>query len=175
MLEKGDVFKIEHGMRIIAVVPEKFFIGNRKFSNKKCSHDIFVGKLYVTNINVEPATNRIINSVMEAFKSEGAVVSLKDATQFVEDILPKVNNDSFCFQEGFFVVTETKMDGGGTGHGPHDIYPDGHHVFAQRLNEDGTYNEHGEKINFYQSGSFTTCIEEDIPVIRKMKETKTFV
>lgn len=32
---------------------------------------------------------------------------------------------------GKYVVYKTSIDGGGTGHGPHDVYPDGHHVFCE--------------------------------------------
>jgi hypothetical protein len=33
---------------------------------------------------------------------------------------------------GTYAVERTTVDGGGTGHGPHDVFPDGHHVFATR-------------------------------------------
>lgn len=50
---------------------------------------------------------------------------------------------------GHFIVTKTEMDGGGTtGHGPDDVYPDGHHVWAQRADDPSI------TIDFYQSGWF---------------------
>ena len=30
---------------------------------------------------------------------------------------------------GRYVVVKTAFEGGGTGHGPDDAYPDGHHVY----------------------------------------------
>jgi hypothetical protein len=61
---------------------------------------------------------------------------------------------------GEYVVYKTMMDGGGTGHGPGDVYPDGYHVFAERINT-------GEKIDFYQSGSFT-CVLPRVKIIRSL-------
>ena len=69
---------------------------------------------------------------------------------------------------GEYVVIKTAFDGGGTGHGPHDIYPNGHHVFCKAL-KNGKYDENGSEVNFYQSGCFT-CELPDIEPIRKLKK-----
>jgi hypothetical protein len=69
-----------------------------------------------------------------------------------------------------FVVVKTNMTGGGTGHGPHDIYPDGHEVTIRQLKRDGSYNDKGAKFYFYQSGSFN-CMITDVTPVRKMKQT----
>ncbi len=61
---------------------------------------------------------------------------------------------------GEYVVYKTTLDGGGEGHGPHDTYPDGHHVFAEHLAS-------GALVDFYQSGSFT-AVNENVPVVRRM-------
>jgi hypothetical protein len=68
------------------------------------------------------------------------------------------------FLVGRYVVTKTQETGGGTGHGPHDVYPDGHHITAQNL-------EHKLiKVTFYQSGSFTAMIEpHEIQAVGKAK------
>ena len=71
-------------------------------------------------------------------------------------------------EAGDYVVTRTSYGGGGTAHGPHDVFPDGHKVIAQKL-KDGKYDPNGIEISFYQSGSFTVMHTEEIPVIRKMK------
>lgn len=70
--------------------------------------------------------------------------------------------------EGEYVVLATALEGGGTGHGPHDVYPDGHNVYCQKLNSDGSFDSDGLKISFYQSGCFAFMIE-DIAPVRKMK------
>lgn len=66
----------------------------------------------------------------------------------------------FSYFAGRYVVTKTTMDGGGTGHGPHDVYPNGHHVFCENV------DDRSRKVDFYQSGSFTAMIQEIKPVGR---------
>ena len=67
-----------------------------------------------------------------------------------------VVKDNFAYLEGTYVVIKTAIDGGGTGHGPGDVYPDGHHVFCKKTID-------GEEIDFYQSGCFTAMIEDIQP------------
>lgn len=67
-----------------------------------------------------------------------------------------------------FVVVKTQMTGGGTGHGPHDVYPDGHEVTIRQLKKDGTYDDEGQAYRFYQSGAFN-CMITDVAPTRKMK------
>ena len=64
----------------------------------------------------------------------------------------------YKYLQGAYVVTKTEMTGGGTGNGPHDVYPDGHKVTCQRLDNDN------EVISFYQTGCFTAMIEDIKPV-----------
>lgn len=59
---------------------------------------------------------------------------------------------SLGYFAGRYVVYKTAMEGGGTGHGPHDVYPDGHHVYAQKLDNPSV------RVDFYQSGSFTAML-----------------
>lgn len=68
--------------------------------------------------------------------------------------------------EALFVVETACMQGGGIGHGPNDIYPDGWYIKARRLNENGSYNPNGELISFYQSGCFT-CLIPQVDLIRE--------
>lgn len=53
------------------------------------------------------------------------------------------------FADVVWEVHHTTYDGGGTGHGPHDVYPDGHHVWAE-----ATLNGSVVSFDFYQSGCF---------------------
>lgn len=64
----------------------------------------------------------------------------------------------FSYLAGRYVVYKTAYDGGGTGHGQYDTYPDGHHVFCERL------DDRSVKVDFYQSGCFTAMIREITPV-----------
>lgn len=61
---------------------------------------------------------------------------------------------------GRYVVVDAKSEGGGCAHGPHDVYPDGWHVFCERL--DDSHN----KVDFFQSGCFTAMICDIEPVGR---------
>jgi hypothetical protein len=58
---------------------------------------------------------------------------------------------------GRYLVYRTAMEGGGTGMGPHDVYPDGHHVYCRRLDD-------GVEVDFYQTGAFTAMIRDIEPV-----------
>jgi hypothetical protein len=50
-----------------------------------------------------------------------------------------------------YIVTHTEFTGGGTGHGPHDVYPNGHYVTARKIQRN---LELGSVRKFYQSGCF---------------------
>lgn len=61
---------------------------------------------------------------------------------------------------GEYVVYKTAFNGGGTGHGRFDVYPNGHHVYCEKL-----YEPHmGIRVDFYQTGSFTAMIKDIEPV-----------
>jgi hypothetical protein len=74
-----------------------------------------------------------------------------------------LGSENFDYLRGRYIVTKTVMDGGGTGHGPHDVYPDGHHVYCESL--DGS-----QRVDFYQSGCFTCMIVNIEPVGRAEKK-----
>jgi hypothetical protein len=61
---------------------------------------------------------------------------------------------------GKYIVYKTTNDGGGMGSSINDFYPDGHHVFCERL------DNFEVKIDFYQSGSFTAMIKDINPIGR---------
>lgn len=85
----------------------------------------------------------------------------KKLTQTDVTIGDNLNGLDTNYLEGRYVVIKTTLDGGGTGMGPNDIYPDGHHVWCKKMLKDGQL---GEEVDFYQSGSFTAMIEEIKPV-----------
>lgn len=64
---------------------------------------------------------------------------------------------------GRYVVISAHTQGGGTGHGPNDVYPDGLYITAERFpTKDSSIADGGNKrwkIYFYQSGCFTSMIE----------------
>lgn len=96
-----------------------------------------------------------------------------------EEWIESMHHDAFdeTRPSATFVVTRAEAAGGGTGHGPHDIYPDGWEVVAKRLNADGSYNPDGERILFYQTGQLGqsfTCLA-DAEVVGKMRKITTWV
>lgn len=64
----------------------------------------------------------------------------------------------FSYIAGKYIVIKTAMDGGGHGHGAHDVYPDGHHVYCVSVDDSN------RKIDFYQSGAFTAMITNIKPI-----------
>ncbi len=64
---------------------------------------------------------------------------------------------------GKYIVTRTAMNGGGTGHGPGDVYPDGWNVTAKMV------GRMHQTISFYQSGSFT-AMNEKVRVVGRAKQ-----
>ncbi len=63
----------------------------------------------------------------------------------------------YLYLTGKYIVVKTVFHGGGTGHGPGDVFPNGHHVFCMGADNSGV------KIDFYQSGCFTAMIEDIEP------------
>ena len=68
-----------------------------------------------------------------------------------------------AYLAGRYVVYKTELDGGGTGMGLHDVYPNGHHVYCERLDDQSV------KVDFYQSGSFTAMIKHIEPVAKAVR------
>jgi hypothetical protein len=61
-----------------------------------------------------------------------------------------------AYLAGRYVVYKTVKDGGGPGGMGEGVpYPDGHHVFCERLDNQRV------KVDFYQSGCFTAMIGRD--------------
>ena len=65
---------------------------------------------------------------------------------------------NFDYLQGDYVVTRTEMTGGGTGHGMHDVYPNGHKVTCHKVADKDTV------VSFYQTGCFTAMITDIEPV-----------
>ena len=64
--------------------------------------------------------------------------------------------------KALFLVERAESEGGqkGTRMNNYDFYPNGWHVFARRLNSNGTYNPKNERIEFYQHECFNYFIPE---------------
>lgn len=74
-----------------------------------------------------------------------------------------------------YVVINTVLDGGSNGPcgmSGHDVYPHGEHIFAQRLNDDDSYSDSNEIIEFYMTGSFINLIpRRAVRVVGHMRRT----
>ena len=66
--------------------------------------------------------------------------------------------EEFDYLCGKYIVTRTAYDGGGTGMGSNDVFPNGYHVFCVKA-DDRTI-----EVDFYQSGCFTAMIKDIIPI-----------
>lgn len=69
---------------------------------------------------------------------------------------------------GEWVVVSTVMTGGGTAHGPHDVYPNGHQLTLRKLIE-GTdkIDWKAKEKKFYQSGCFIESAMLREPVLTR--------
>ena len=102
------------------------------------------------------------NEVVEIERIVGGKLTSKEL--FIDLGVPDVSRAT-----AEFVVIENDMQGGGTGMGCHDIYPDGWHIIAKRLDKDGKWNPNGEEIAFYMTGCFIDMIPpEEVKIIRHM-------
>jgi hypothetical protein len=112
---------------------------------------------------------------------EGDIIELKEGHKVYADIeerlvfsnTPKSNkkvhhevvlNKSHSNLIGKYVVYKTAFEGGGTGMGDHDIFPDGWHVYCEKLTNPFI------KVDFYQSGCFTAVIEKIEPVGKALRK-----
>jgi hypothetical protein len=76
-----------------------------------------------------------------------------------------IDEENFSHLLGEFVVYKANLEGGGTGHGPNDVYPDGWKVTCRSLADPMI------DVSFYQSGCFTAMIT-DIKPVRTLTQKK---
>jgi hypothetical protein len=168
-LEKEDVFLLEKGMTVYALIPEKFVYSNRPFSDELTSHNIDVDVLYtnedVTRQNLKEEASEITSKIFRLFLDGGYSMTYQICKDFVEEhinVEKRLKLAIYKFEGGLFKVTSTALEGGGRGH--NDYYPDGWHVYAVRLINGVPSTEKEDIIHFYQSGSFTAMNREIKPI-----------
>lgn len=72
-----------------------------------------------------------------------------------------------------WIVTAAQWAGGGTGHGPHDVYPDGWQLKLQKMKSD-KYDPEGEMVVRYEEGTgcfMRTAHLLDYTFLRTMKRS----
>jgi hypothetical protein len=172
-LHKGDVFQLKKGMRVYADIPERFAYGNRQLSMKQTETDIVIG--WVMKASPLPPLTGIADRIIDAASwDDGMTLPKSDVLALLEKVretrlegLPKQFDTSIYIGE--YVVTDARMEGGGTGMGPGDVYPDGWRIIARKLNNE-EYDPKGLRISFYQSGCFSAMLTNIKPV-RKMEQS----
>ena len=175
-LKIGDVILLGAGMKVYTQVPERFVYDNHKISDEKTNHGIKIDDVLVNNINISNDMKVLAKDIVDNFSFRlGFELNQNDALRFIESNITTPSENRFVVESGEFVVLDTKMEGGGTGHGPHDVYPDGHHVFCKRM-KDGKYDKNGVEVDFYQSGSFTAMIEPaKITLVKRLHRKVDFI
>jgi hypothetical protein len=168
-LQKEDVFLLEKGMTVYALIPEKFVFSNRPFSDDLTSHDVDVDIVYtneeVTRRNIKEEANHISNQIFRLFLEKGYSMNFQACKEFTDahiNIDKQLCLQIFKFEGGLFKVTSTALEGGGRGH--NDYYPDGWHVYAVRLIDGIPSTEKEDIVHFYQSGAFTAMNREIKPI-----------
>lgn len=72
---------------------------------------------------------------------------------------------------GEFLVIDAEFTGGGTGHGPYDVYPDAWHVTAKKVYDGKPV---GRSVKFTQNtNNYSDCIDGVVKV-GKMKKPVTW-
>jgi hypothetical protein len=173
-LKEGNVIVLGAGAKVYAMIPEMFAYANTKLSTKLTQTETVIGQKYTNEETIANDINEVVDDLSERIadllKRKGVIKSDKEIKEFVNSGVPAIGTRVFTVPEGQYLVTKTKFTGGGTGMGPHDVFPDGHHVTCKKLGFNGKFVEDGLEINFYQSGSFTAMIyPEDLKVERQMK------
>lgn len=177
LLKFGDVINLIAGTEVYANIPSKYVYMNQPLSNELTNTKIKLGEV-VNTVGLGGCIDDIVNDIIHAFKfRSGLEVNAPYINEFVNKVVndSDIKNDKIDTSQyvGDYMVIDTSLDGGGTGHGYYDIYPDGHHVYCQKM-KDGQYDPNGFKIDFFQTGSFNVMIApERVNYIKSMEIVKT--
>lgn len=169
LLQVGDIIKLNGGMRVYAFIPDKFIVSNRKASNNLCKTDLLVGQVFKNSGNLDIFRYELHKEITRIFSEQEYPITDSAISNFLKENVKDMQAEIFSIPEGEYLVIHTSYGGGGHGHGPTDIYPDGHFVKCSRL-IDGEYNSEAVQVSFYQTGCFTAMIR-DIEPIRQMELT----
>lgn len=173
----GDVIEIKIGMKVYAKIPEKFVYSNAKLSDKLARTNIRIGETRENKIGVLTYAE-ISKNIQKVFVHDvGIEIDVSKINDFVIANIGSYKTETFdtSIFVGEYVVVKANLEGGGTGHGQNDVYPDGWNVICKKLTPEGKYDENGLEVSFYQSGCFTVIHKPNTIIpIRKMKMETTF-
>lgn len=147
LLQRGDVIRLEKGMKVYATIPEMFVYDNRRTSTNTTKTDVRIGEIRSSQFK----TSKDVKETLGMFNigSEDNQIS-----HFFAGLGISLSFDTSIF-EGEYRVVATAEDGRGTGMGPHDVFPNGHHVFCEKKDDPNIF------VDFYQTGCFTAMIEPE--------------
>lgn len=158
LLQEGDIITLKTGMKVYARIPEMFVYANRKFSNQLATTDITIGTMLFRK---EEEATKEVEGIKEAIKSALFKVTVSDVDKKIENFISGLNLD--CSEkkfdtgkyEGKYRVYATAYEGGGRA-GPNkgDTYPNGYHVFCQKIDDPSI------SVHYYQTGAFTAMITD---------------
>lgn len=143
LLQKGDVIRLDKGMKVYAKVPEKVLNKYRPFSTEKIRTDVLIGEMYC---KPEISKHDILCEMMNAINS---IVEVSDKQ--VEDIIDFLNLDfsatvfDSSIYEGEFIVDYIDYNGGW-------------HVNCFKKDDPSI------QVDFYQTGCFTAMIPDIEPI-----------
>lgn len=160
LLQRGNVFKIKKGMRVYTDIPSKYVLENCRNSNRKTATDITVGEILTSTASDKTKDLIYIrNDIINVFNKHGLKIHEETVNDFLKGLNISLKEEQFntSIFTGEYVVTHTESSGGGPGFEPGDVYPDGWKVTAKKL-KNGTYNQNGLEVTFFQTGRFSTMI-----------------
>lgn len=146
------------------IVSKKFVYGEKSFDHN--DKRVRVGRDNPKYIVTERLTDEEIAKIVLKTKKMPKEKDLWIDRDYGSSDLTRANAE--------YVVIDAKMQGGGTGHGPHDVFPDGWYVVAKRLKKGRKWDPKGEEITLYMTGCFTNLIPpEEISIVGKMSVSYT--
>lgn len=165
LLQKGDIIRLEKGMKVYAKIPEMFCCSNKMFccSNRNFSTEIVetvieIGQRYCRE---HQSKEQLINRLMECINSVICVTENQIAN-FVKSLnldFEKKELDTSIYA-GEYVVDWVTKNGGETQlcMSGSESYQDGWHVYCTKTEEPSVH------VHFYQTGCFTATIPDIQPI-----------
>lgn len=155
LLQRGDIIRLEPGMKVYADMPN-MFRGGAFFDTDPCHHDVIIGQVY------KKEATSLQNLIQQISDKIGRIVpaSEQQISAFVESLNLDLEEKTFdaSVYAGEYKVIFAISDGGGHCHD--GDYPNGWHVFCQKVDDPSV------EVDFYQTGCFTAMIENIQPINR---------
>lgn len=154
LLQRGDLIKLEPGMKVYADIP-CMFRGGVFFDTKKDHTDIVIGKVYTCEAtSAEKLTKKVFEKIQWTVP-----VSLEQVASFIESLDLDLSEKTFdaSVYAGEYAVLYAASNGGGYCHDGN--YPNGWHVYCQKMDDPSVM------VDFYQTGCFTAMIRDILPII----------